>query len=754
MNQSSSEHPECPVNTAVHEYYQIRLEWQLGWTSTPDDLPLEWVPARVPGAVQIDYARAMGWGDHTYADNWKDYEPLEDLYYTYRVRFDSPPARTGQRVMFRSAGIDYQCEIFLNGVSLWRQEGMFTPVVLDLTEWLKAENELHVQVWSAPKSVPSPCTRVQANNSAKPAVSYGWDWHPRLIPLGIWDETSVTVESVGTVECFENRARLNEALDIGFVDVRFDGLELKGASYCWRLLDSAGKCVAELQGKADTDEVERQTTLTNPSLWWPHDQGAPYLYTAELTVWHGLAAPTVRRQRIGFRRVRLVMNDGAWSEPASFPKSRSVAPAQFEINGRRLFAKGSNWVPPEIFPGIITRERYAELLELARAANFNILRVWGGGIVNKESFYELCDEKGLLVWQEFPLACNRYPDTPEYLSILEQEARSIIGRLALHPSVVLWCGGNELFNSWSGMDDQALPLRLLNALTYRHAPAIPFIATSPLEGMAHGHYVFRDPQTREDVFQLMARSRNTAYAEFGIPSPSPIEVLRRIIPQKDLWPPREGTAWESHHAFKAWQFDTWLCPSTIAHYFGEPQNLETLVSNGQVLQSEGYKAVFEEARRQKPYCAMALNWCFNEPWPSAANNSLVVWPLELKPAYYAVQRSCRPVLASAQFQKFGWSDGEVLTIAIWMLSDLPDIVEAGCMSVYVGVLGERRHLADWNYPALAANTNQAGPVVRFTLPSFTTDRFHVWLDVKGHPEYSSDYTLAFGSFAGSATVSV
>ncbi|MFD2329930.1 hypothetical protein ACFSR7_11830 [Cohnella sp. GCM10020058] len=264
-----------------------------------------------------------------------------------------------------------------------------------------------------------------------------------------------------------------------------------------------------------------------------------------------------------------------------------------------------------------------------------MLRVWGGGIVNKASFFEQCDELGLMVWQEFPLACNSYPDSPSYLKVLDQESRSIIGRLRKHACVVLWCGGNELFNAWSGMTDQSYPLRLLNANCYELDPSTPFIMTSPLEGMGHGHYVFRY-ETGEDVFQAMFRSQNTAYTEFGVPSPSPVEQLRRFIPPEDLYPPKPGTAWESHHAFNALAENMWLMSDQLEYYFGPHETLEQLVEQGQLLQAEGYKCIYEESRRQKPKCAMALNWCYNEPWPTAANNSIVCWPAEPKPAYYTI----------------------------------------------------------------------------------------------------------------------
>ena len=159
------------------------------------------------------------------------------------------------------------------------------------------------------------------------------------------------------------------------------------------------------------------------------------------------------------------------------------------------------------------------------------------------------------------------------------------------------------------MTDQSLALRLLNSQCLSLDPDTPFISTSPLYGMGHGHYVFRDPGSGKEVFSLMNAASNSAYTEFGIPSPSPVELLQLILPPDELWPPAPGTSWESHHAYNAWEGDTWLMKDMIDDYFGESRNLAELVANGQMLQCEGYKAIYEESRRQKPYCSMALNWC-------------------------------------------------------------------------------------------------------------------------------------------------
>jgi beta-mannosidase len=717
------------------------LKWEVAWSKSRNSAPSKFIPSTVPGAVQLDIAKAEKYGPYSYAENWKDYLWMEDQFYTYRTSFPKPELVLGERLFFNSGGIDYQFEIYLNEEKIFEQEGMFTPVKLDLTDKLKPKNELIVIVFPVPKRAPSPVDRSQAAHVVKPAVSYGWDWHPRLVPLGIWDETALEIQPASFIEDAKIQYELTPAMDAARLAVHFGGRNLKNANYSWKLTDEQGVEVSGANGRFESDEYSGESIVKNPELWWPHDHGKPYLYNFLLELSNNNGVVQIITRKVGFRKVQLVMNEGAWNEPQGFPKTRSVPPAQFVVNGRRIFVKGTNWVNPEIFPGVITADRYNKLLDLALKANFNILRVWGGGIVNKESFYDLCDEKGLLVWQEFPLACNRYPDDPHYLKILEQEATSIIKRLADHPSLALWSGGNELFNSWSGMDDQSLPLRLLNSLTFGLSPQIPFIATSPLMGMGHGNYVFRDLFTKEEVYSNMNRSHFTAYTEFGMPGPSSVELLKTIIPENELWPPRPGTSWESHHAFNAWVGNTWLVDDMLKDYFGPAETLEELVRQGQLLQSEGYKAIFEEARRQKPYCSMALNWCYNEPWPTAANNSLINYPDIPKPAFYAVSNSCRPLCASARLRKFEWKTGEEFTADLWILNDLPVPVESGKVIVKLVSGNNILELMKWEFNSIPANTNLAGPTVRLKIPPMDESLFKLVLEYSEHAEYNSEYFL-------------
>lgn len=719
------------------------LTWRVGHVSDAQQSPSVVVPATVPGAVQLDWARAQGWPEPAYDSDVTKYGWMEDAFWRYQAELPALVSQAGDRLFFVCGGVDYAFDVLLKGKLLHSQEGMFTPVELDLTG-AEAGDVLEVLVHPAPKSCRSG-DRVEANQSVKPAVAYEWDFHPRLIPLGIWQETYLDIRPAVHLRHADVTYRLSD--DFGSADLRCEAFvsQMHAGTLRWTLHDPAGAQVFEHVCTPDAPVVTLSKTVRAPQLWWPNGQGAQTLYrsTIELLDGAGAVLDSMSR-RIGFKRARLVMHPTQWDEPEIqvFPKGRHTSPITLEINGRRVFAKGANWVTPDLFPGRVTREDYAALLALAKDSNFNMLRCWGGANIQKQAFFDLCDELGIMIWQEFPLACNRYEGTPGYLKVLDQESQSILRQLRGHVSVTLWCGGNELFNNWSKMTDQDMALRLLNRNAYDLDLDRPFLMTSPMYGMAHGGYFFRRDDGAE-VYQYFAQSKNTAYTEFGVTGSAGVEVLKKIIPAAELWPPRAGTQWQIRHAFKAWQFNSWLDLHTIAHYFGEAQSLEQLVGWSQWLQAEGYKAIFEEGRRQKPVCAMTLNWVLNEPWPTAANNSLVNWPAVPKPALAAVAESCRNVLASARLPKFAWRAGEAFTAELWLLNDAPEALPAGRIEAWVRV-GETAQLAlAWDHPGGGANTNLHGPSLRVTLPDAASDRLVLELRHIDHPEHNSAYMLRY-----------
>lgn len=291
------------------------------------------------------------------------------------------------------------------------------------------------------------------------------------------------------------------------------------------------------------------------------------------------------------------------------------------------------------------------------------------------------------------------------------------------------------------MTDQHYALRLLNKLCYELDRERPFIATSPLYGMAHGCYIFKF-RTGEEVYEAMNRSHFAAYTEFGVPSIANKDCLLAALPEKKLFPlvPNESTV--AHHAFDAWlPGDTWSGLDMLRFYWGEPQTLDDLIEKSQWTQSEGYKCIFEEARRQKPYCSMALNWCFNEPWPTVANNSLLSYPASPKKAYEAVKASLRPVLASARLNRFSYRAGELFEAELWLLNDSLSPVSAGTVSASIKLGSTVIHLLDWEYEGMEPNKNQMGPVLRYRLPHLPgADTLTLVLEAGG---YSSEYRLVY-----------
>ncbi|TAG54745.1 MAG: hypothetical protein EAZ27_08405 [Cytophagales bacterium] len=741
----------------------IPVKWTIGYHPTLNDKPANYYPSTVPGAPQLDVMLAEKYKQPIwYADNVKQFLWMEKTYFTYKTNFKKPALKQGQTLNFHSKGIDYEFIITLNGEKIWEQEGMFRYVNLDLTSKLKEDNEFTITIFP-PKMAGSDRPKDELNvngffrdnarTSVKPPMSYGWDWHPRLISRGIWDETYFEIKNQSYIEQIEVRYTLDTTLKNAKLNLIIDGKNLTNANYNWILKNPNGTTVISKSGKLDKDVFMLSENLSNVSLWWPNGYGKPELYTSivEIKSADGTLIGT-KTKKIGFKRSKMVMGEGTWIEPTIFPKSRSVAPATLEINGKVIFAKGSNWVPNELFPGIQNRENYEPYVKMAKEANFNILRSWGGQVINKESFFDLCDEYGLLVWQEFPLTGTNYPDDENFLNVLDLEADAIIKRVRQHACLAFWSGGNELFNEWSGMTEQSHAMRLLNMKCYQLDKNIPFIFTSPLMGMGHGHYVFREEKNGGEVFQWMPKGKNkyTAYPEFGVPSVASVEELKKFIPANELFPPKPGTNWETHHAYGVWGINRWIELPFLEEYFGKINSLEELVSYSQLTQCEGYKCIFEEARRQKPFCGMAVNWCFQEPWPCAANNSLITWPGKKKPSFEAVKKACRPTLASARFQKFRYDPGEIFACDLYMLNDSYEKLPTMKVIVKIQYDGNKENtFLTWDFPGSDENKNYEGPTAKIPLPKITSPFFKIIIEVPSKPEYNSEYTFIYKGSKGS-----
>lgn len=706
--------------------------WELGYSDSSDQIPAAFVPAHVPGSVQLDMGAALSLPDYRFGENVHQYHWMEDKFWWYRTEVTIED-RPGQIPMLVFESIDYAYTILFDGKEVYHAEGLYTPTRLDVSTWSGKTIRLEVRIDPSPKRPGAQKDfRSEASASVKPPFCYGWDWCPHLVSLGIWQDVRLDYLPSRHIDRFELFYSLNEALDEACIQVTYQ--QSVPGFLRFSLIDPAGQEVLSQAVEGDCEGTLR-CTLPQPQLWWPVGYGAHPRYTAILS-----SSEETFTRPIGFRRVKLVMNEGAWADPV-FPMSRADAPLTIEINGRRIFAKGSNWVPPSVFYPEITREVHQTLIDLALDTHMNILRIWGGGYVNSEDFFNLCDEKGMLVWQEFPLSCNNYPDTPEYLRVLNQESISIIHRLRTHPCLALWGGGNELFNAWSGMTDQSLPLRLLGRNCFDLDPYTPFIPTSPITGSAHGPYMPLDHLTNQEIVTLFYNSHRTGHGEFGCGAPSSCEYLKTCIPEEERNHPAPTGSWKLHHAFHSWVGeDTWFSKRQIEAFYGEADSLPQLIANGEQLQAHIYRQLFEELRMQWPHCSMAINWCYNVTWPTAAGNELLSYPAIPRPSYYAVQKALEPQRMALRLPRLIWKPGEDFSGELWILNDSDSSIETGRASVCLRTEFGDQLLIEADYPAVPVRENRNAFAVPLTIPA-SLGSCKLVLKNAAHPEWNTTYTL-------------
>ena len=622
----------------------------------------EWLPATVPGNVRADLMRAgclpnLLVGTQVEASQWVD----EHCWWLVREwSFEPSPSA---RVHLEMRGVDYISDLFLNGHHLGRHEGMFSPQVRDVTDLLRPENRLAVRV-VGPKWLPtkrsSPWFRFvnrleskvtsigrrhpHRRDTLKCQMGFGWDFAPALRTMGIWDDVLAIASEDAFIRDIEvhqehegGRVRLSIRVEVDARAARTALLRctLSGESF------EAKPIVA--QQPAELGRGVGQHTLNlrvpEPRLWWPWDHGSPDRYRLTVDLRDGDRCLDSLTRQVGLRQVEL---DG-WT---------------LRINRRRVYARGANWVPADVLPGRVREQDYIRLLALARQANMNMVRVWGGGLREKRAFYETCDRMGIMVWQEFPLACaflSRFPRSSEYLQLVEQESEAIVRDLRLHPSLVLWCGGNEF-----SPERNRPVVDVLRRSVSELDPTRPFLPASPSDGDSHNWKVwhgFHPPSAYRDDEALFA-------SEFGLQAIPGTETLRQCIPPDEMWPP--GPSW-SYHGAELIKLKRYARPFLR----GSETSLEDLIEASQRAQACALQIAVEHYRRAKARGGGGvLVWQLNEPWP-AISWALVDFYRRPKATYAVVKRLMSPVLVSLEYPLRHYEAGDELTIAIWLVNDLP-----------------------------------------------------------------------------------
>ena len=709
-----------------------QLIWQLAHSDTKNGACSDWVSATVPGCVQLDMAAAYNMPLYFTGDHEDDYRWMEDKYWHYRSECLVEENERDPFLHFK--GVDYEYEVQVNGELKLYHEGMFTHTDIDLTPYKGQTINVEVIVYPAPKIKDCYYERGLGNEAAhvvKPPFTYAWDWCPRFVTLGIYDEAFVEYRPAARITSLDVSYRLEEGNSTARIRIQQTSNVI--ADIRCTVRTEAGETVCEEVFSSQTANTE--LVLHNPELWWPHNHGKQPIYelTVDLLVNGQQMDSHVRK--LGFRRMRLVPNDNVWAEQMlDEMKTCARPPMTLEVNGRRIFAKGSNWVPPEMCRAQMQYDRVRELLTLLKNANMNIIRMWGGGYIHPDWFYDICDELGIMVWQEFPLACTEYKDNDHYLAILEQEADAIIRQLRTHPCIAMWCGGNELFTDWSRMTPQHKAVRLLDAKTYALDQDTPFLYTSPQEGVAHGSYTMVLGNGKETLTEVYEGSY-TAYTEFGCGAPSEWDYLGTFMTEDELSKPFAAPIWDKRHAVR------WFDVAGVKRLTGCSDDLKDVVDAGNEAQKVMYASMFEEMRRQWPHASMAINWCYNEPWPTAAGNGLVNYPAIPRRSYYSISEALKGQKLSLRYNKIAWKPGQKMILSPWVLNDTEECISEGYAVISLIADNTEKIIGEWRYGQTQAWSNQKGEEISVVIPNVENKRFVLSIISKTHPALNAEYEL-------------
>ncbi|WP_269523046.1 beta-mannosidase [Coraliomargarita parva] len=599
-----------------------------GWQFSQSDRN-EFYPAEVPGCVHTDLLQHGLIPEPFWGRNELELQYLEDLDWTYRLEFEADPALFGEDFLELVAeGLDTVATVTLNGVVLGQEENMYIEHRYAVKEHLReGSNQLEI-------TFQSPNTYIDAHWDGEPlmemcqlkpgrsrirkaAYSFGWDWGPRFPTSGIWRPIRLEAWSRDRLES----VRMVQQHADGQVKLTFEprlvnqsSAELKGT------VSLAGEVVAEVIGN--------EAVIENPQLWWPNGYGEQPLYEVSLEcVDTDAVVLGTWEKRIGLRTIKLDMHPDEWGECF-----------QFLVNGKPIFAKGANWIPADAFPNRVERERYDNILTSAVEANMNMIRIWGGGIYEFEDFYDLCDEKGLLVWQDFMFACSLFRGDQPFLDSVRVEASQAVKRLAHRACLALWCGNNECEQKHVELMETEERMQSYEALFYKLLPEV----VEELDGVTDywpssphnpdGYQYGKDnPRAGDTHHWAVWHSRKPVkiyeeevyrfYSEFGMQSFSSPEVAATFCNPEDM--NIFGPVMENHQKNGSGGTSGNLVVfDYMARMYRFPKDYRATAYISQLNQAYCMKVAIEHMRRNQPRCMGALYWQLNDCWPVSSWSSV------------------------------------------------------------------------------------------------------------------------------------
>ncbi len=619
----------------------------------------DWLPATVPGCVHTDLLAAEQIPDPYYRDNELDLQWIGEADWVYRTEFDvSVDFLAHKQQILRFNSLDTLATITLNGTQIGQTNNQFRAWEFDVAGQLQAgKNKLEIRFDSALQYCQSKNQEryLHAWNSnvgvpyiRKSQCNFGWDWGPSFITCGILQKVELIgldvarISDIHITQTHGERVQLDVAVQ---AEVQ-DGSGLVVRAEVW-LGDTSidSKIVPVKDGAADLNFA-----IEEPRLWWPNGLGDQPLYRVVVELRTADELFETQSRQIGLRQLKLVRQPDEWGE--SF---------HFECNGVPFFSKGANWIPADTFVTRVDEAWYRNLIQSAADANMNMLRVWGGGIYEPDVFYDLCDELGICVWQDFMFACAAYPtDDPKYFANIEVEAAEQIKRIRHHASLALWCGNNELeqglvddtwTNSAMSWQDYSrwFDVRLREIVSHLD-PQTDYWPGSPHS--PHGNRLnFNHPDWGDahiwdvwhgmEPFEFYRTCMHRFNSEFGFQSFPEPATLDMVLEEED----KNVTSFVMEQHQKNGAGNSKIM-TYMLDWFRLPSSFEDTIWLSQIQQGMAIKYAVEHWRRTMPRGMGTLYWQLNDCWPVASWSSLDSlgrW----KALHYMAKHFFAPTLLSA-----------------------------------------------------------------------------------------------------------
>jgi beta-mannosidase len=647
-----------------------------------------WMKATVPGTVHTDLMASKRIDDPFYRMNENDVQWVDQQQWVYKREFRIPaPLLDHDAIQLVCEGLDTYAQIRINGKLVGETSNMFVEYRLDAKKHLRSGKNTIEILFDSP-SVRSKALEKKHGSLRvdlephrvyvrKAQYSFGWDWGPKLTTSGIWRNISLEAFSYARLQHPHVKVlSLNNHEAI--VEISAEVERVQNAALLLKMIVSGEDAYAEQTFAVRGNQTKTTIHIPKPRFWWPNGWGDQPMYNVLFSLQkdgeeiHRLEAP------FALRTVQLVQEKD--SEGKSFI---------IEINGKKIYCKGANWIPSDTFIPRIAESTYETLLHLAKDAHMNMIRVWGGGIYEQDIFYTLCDRLGLMVWQDFMYACGAYPEQPWFLKQSKEEAEKVVKRLRNHPGIVVWCGNNECEydfctkNPGKTADDlwgATIFRDILPSVVARHDGTRPYWRSSPFgEGFPNAESNGTHHQwTVWDLWKDYKEYENDNarfVAEFGFQAPANRETFDEVSVPSD----RHPQSWFMEHHNKKIEGPERLFRFLSAHY-RVGTSFDDFIYKGQLVQADALKFAVEHWRRRKFKTAGSLFWQLNDCWP-VSSWAVIDSALRPKAGYYFAKKFFAPVLLS--FKKSGNA------LEVWVTNDALEAVSVTLDLGFRSFVGER-----------------------------------------------------------------